>query len=157
MPGAGGDRIDPGGQGAEGHVTFWTRRAGEDSCTGLDAIARDFEQYHPSIEIAKRSVASERAGVQTKCDGPIAAGEPTRCGGPLDSPSPAWGPRLLLPLAATDAKSTNCAERETGHGSAGELPVRGKDVWPAAPLTGSMWSLVQTGYVREQGHPRKPR
>src|SRR5215813_6232514 len=48
-----GTSSTPAGKGQKTTVTFWTPGGGGDLCLGLDAIARDFEQHHPSIAIAE--------------------------------------------------------------------------------------------------------
>ena len=78
--------------------------------------------------------------------------QPARCDGPLDLPGALAARGSLLPLDALMQQAC-CAGGELATGGAGELPVRRKDVWPARHC-GFVWSLVQPGYVRAQGHPR---
>ena len=136
----------PAGKGQKVTVTFWTPGGGGDFCTGLDAIARDFEQHHPHIAIAETQCGTGEQEFNEVLLARIAAGTPARCDAPLDLPGRPGGPRFPAAARRTDAASTLCAGGELATSSAGELPVRGEDVWSARHRR-FVWSLVQPGYV----------
>ena len=71
-----GTASTPVGKGQKVIVTFWTPGGGGDFCTGLDAIARDFEQRHPSIAIAETQCGTGEQAFNEVLLARIAAGNP---------------------------------------------------------------------------------
>ena len=92
--------LDPGGQGAEGHrdlLDAWRRG---DFCTGLDAIARDFEQHHPNIAIAETQCGTGEQEFNEVLLARIAAGNPPDATVLWTSPAALAARGALLPLDA---------------------------------------------------------
>src|SRR5262245_8009877 len=71
-----GTSSTPAGKGQKVIVTFWTPGGGGDFCTGLDAIARDFEQHYPSIAIAETQCGTGEQEFNEVLLARIAAGTP---------------------------------------------------------------------------------
>src|SRR5262249_53581331 len=71
-----GTSSTPAGKEQQVIVSFWTPGGGGDFCTGLDAIARDFEQHHPNIAIAETQCGTGDQEFNEVLLARIAAGTP---------------------------------------------------------------------------------
>src|SRR5919108_3241292 len=71
-----GTSSTPAGKGQKVTVTFWTPGGGGDFCLGLDTIARDFEQHHPSIAIAATQCGTGEQEFNEVLLARVAAGNP---------------------------------------------------------------------------------
>ena len=90
----------PSGKGQKVIVTFWTPGGGGDFCTGLDAIARDFEQHHPHIAIAETQCGTGEQEFNEVLLARIAAGTPPDATLLWTSPAALAARGSLLPLDA---------------------------------------------------------
>ena len=95
-----GTSSTPAGKGQKVIVTFWTPGGGGDFCTGLDAIARDFEQHHPSIAIAETQCGTGEQEFNEVLLARIAAGTPPDATVLWTSPAALAARGSLLPLDA---------------------------------------------------------
>ena len=95
-----GTSSTPAGKGQKVTMTFWTPGGGGDFCTGLDAIARDFEQHHPSITIAETQCGTGEQEFNEVLLARIAAGNPPDAAVLWTSPAALAARGALLPLDA---------------------------------------------------------
>ena len=95
-----GTSATPTGKGQKVTVTFWTPGGGGDFCAGLDAIARDFEQHHPSIAIAETQCGTGDQEFNEVLLARIAAGNPPDAVVLWTSPAALAARGSLLPLDA---------------------------------------------------------
>src|ERR671930_2381237 len=66
----------PPGTGEPVRVVFWTPGGGGDFCAQLDAIAKDFQQHHPSIRIGPTQCGAGEQDFNEILLARIAAGNP---------------------------------------------------------------------------------
>ena len=95
-----GTASTPAGKGQKVIVSFWTPGGGGDFCTGLDAIARDFEQHHPNIAIAETQCGTGEQEFNEVLLARIAAGNPPDATVLWTSPAALAARSSLLPLDA---------------------------------------------------------
>src|SRR2546428_292428 len=93
-----GTASTPAGKGQKVIVTFWTPGGGGDFCTGLDVIARDFEQRYPSIAIAETQCGTGDQEFNEVLLARIAAGHPLDAALLWTSPAALAARGSLLPL-----------------------------------------------------------
>src|SRR5262249_10286149 len=95
-----GTSSTPVGKSQKVTVTFWTPGGGGDFCLGLDAIARDFEQHHPSIAIAETQCGTGDQEFNEVLLARIATGNPPDAVILWTSPAALAARGSLLPLDA---------------------------------------------------------
>src|SRR5919198_3700452 len=100
-----GTSSTPAGKGQKVIVTFWTPGGGGDFCTGLDTIARDFEQHHPSIAIAETQCGTGEQEFNEVLLARIATGNPPDAAVLWTSPAAPAARGSLLPLDALMQKA----------------------------------------------------
>src|SRR5215471_10090033 len=95
-----GTSSPPASKGQKVIVTFWTPGGGGDFCTGLDAIARDFEPHHPNIALAATQCGTGEQEFHEVLLARIAAGNPPDAALLWTSPAALAARGALLPLDA---------------------------------------------------------